>query len=387
MVHFLLLIIYVAFISLGLPDALLGSAWPIMHQELSVPVSYMGAVALIISSGTVVSSLLTDRLTRKLGSGLVTAISVATTAVALIGFSAADRYWMLLLWAIPYGLGAGCVDACLNNYVAVHFASRHMSWLHCMWGIGAATGPYIMGAVLTGGNPWNLGYLSLGIFQVVLSVFLFASLRVWKKGGEADEQGSKPVKLSQAIRVPGVVFVLVMFFCYCAIEQTAGQWASSYLVLHNKISEETAAACASLFYIGITVGRFISGFMTIRFSDRAMIRMGAGIAACGILVMLLPLGNIGAMVGLSLIGLGCAPIYPCVIHSTPAYFGADKSQTIIGLQMASAYVGICIVPPAFGVLADALGIWLLPVVLLCLTGVMMLCHEGLVRKHGNSCAA
>lgn len=384
MVHLLLAIIYISFISLGLPDALLGSAWPLMHQEFSVPVSYMGIVALIISSGTVVSSLLSDRLTKRFGTGLVTAVSVAMTAVSLLGFSSASAYWMLLLWAIPYGLGAGSVDASLNNYVAIHYASRHMSWLHCMWGIGAASGPYIMGAVLTGGMPWNLGYSSLGLLQAVLTVVLFVCLPVWKRSDSSNPHPAQPLKLREVICLPGAREVMVMFFCYCALEQTVGQWASSYLVLDRGLTEETAASCASLFYAGLTVGRAISGFMTMRFSDKAMIRIGSAVIGGGALVMLLPLGAVGAMTGLAVIGLGCAPIYPCTIHATPAHFGADKSQAIIGMQMASAYLGICIIPPVFGVLADAIGIGLLPILLIVILLLMAFHHELLNQKAGSA---
>lgn len=383
MVHLLLAIIYIAFISLGLPDALLGAAWPMMHQDFSVPVSYMGIVALLISSGTVVSSLLSDGLTKRFGTGFVTAVSVAMTAVSLLGFSTASAYWMLILWAVPYGLGAGSVDASLNNYVAVHYASRHMSWLHCMWGIGAASGPYIMGAVLTGGMPWNMGYSSLGVLQAVLSVILFVCIPVWQKTDNSEPQSAQPLKLREVICLSGAKEVLIMFFCYCALEQTVGQWASSYLVLDRGLEEETAASCASLFYAGLTVGRAASGFMTIRFSDKAMIRIGSAIVGVGVFVMLLPLGKWGAMFGLTIIGLGCAPIYPCTIHATPAHFGADKSQAIIGMQMASAYLGICIVPPLFGVLADALGIGLLPILLMVILAIMLINHERLNQKTGN----
>ena len=268
MVHLLLAFIYMAFISLGLPDALLGSAWPIMHLEFNVPVSFAGIIFGIISAGTIVSSLCSDYLTRKYGAGKVTAVSVGMTAVALLGFSFSDAYWQLLLWAIPYGLGAGSVDACLNNYVAIHYESHHMSWLHCMWGLGASAGPYIMSYVLTNGQIWNMGYRYVGILQVVLSALLFLSLPLWKKtsGVTSSTMQEEPESLSlpEILKIPGAKEVLVMFFCYCALEQTAGLWASSYLVMHKGILEEIAAQFGSLFYIGITVGRFISGFITFK---------------------------------------------------------------------------------------------------------------------------
>ena len=383
MVHLLLAVIYLSFISLGLPDSLLGSAWPSMYGELGVPVSYAGAVSMIIAIGTVVSSLQSDRLTRKLGAGRVTAISVAMTAAALFGFSVSHSFWLLCLWAIPYGLGAGSVDAALNNYVALHYASRHMSWLHCMWGLGATIGPYVMGRALTGGAGWNMGYRTISLLQIALAVILFVSLPLWRvhKPSRAEEEAaaSQPLTLRQVLAIPGAKAVMGSFFCYCAVEQTAILWASSYLALHKGVPAETAAKFASLFCIGITVGRALSGFVTMKLSDTQMIRLGFGIIAAGIAAMLLPLGENAALAGLILIGLGCAPIYPCVIHSTPEHFGADKSQAIIGVQMASAYVGTCMMPPLFGLIATHVSVALLPVYLAALLVVMALTHESLVR--------
>ena len=382
MVHLLLGIIYLAFISLGLPDALLGSAWPSIYPEFQVPVSYMGIVSVIIAMGTCVSSLLSDRLTRALGTGKVTALSVATTALALLGFSWSHSFWALCLWAIPYGLGAGSVDASLNNYVALHYESRHMSWLHCCWGVGAAAGPYIMGYVLTGGSSWNRGYQLIGILQICLTAVLFLSLPLWKgrAAPAGGEQSTRPLTLKQIVSIPGAKEVLACFFCYCAVEQTAGIWASSYLTLHKSIPAEIAAGFASMFYIGITVGRAISGFLTIKLSDTQMIRLGEGIMALGLAAMLLPLGANAALAGFLLIGLGCAPIYPCIIHSTPVHFGAENSQAMIGVQMASAYLGICVAPPLFGLIARNLSIGLLPIYLLVILAAMVFLHEALLKK-------
>ena len=288
---------------------------------------------------------------------------------------------MVCLWAIPYGLGAGSVDASLNNYVALHYASRHMSWLHCMWGVGASAGPYIMGYALTGGQGWNFGYRAVALLQVVLTAILFISLPLWKKQPVATE-GDAPapaLTLRQIFAIPGAKEVMLTFFCYCALEQTTGLWASSYLVLHTQLSAETAAAFASLFFIGITIGRALSGFLTFQFSDARMIRLGQGVIAAGLATLLLPLGRNAALAGLILVGLGCAPIYPCVIHSTPAHFGAENSQAIIGVQMASAYIGTCLMPPLFGLLANSIGIALFPIFLLALLAVMLLTHERLLR--------
>ena len=381
MIHLLLAVIYLSFISLGLPDALLGSAWPSMYSEFDVPVSYAGIISMIIAIGTIISSLQSDRLTRKLGAGKVTAISVAMTAAAILGFSVSHSFWMLCLWAIPYGLGAGSVDAALNNYVALHFASRHMSWLHCMWGVGASVGPYIMGLALAGGGNWNMGYRIIAFLQLALTVILFLSLPLWKHPAGAAEDGgpASALTLDQILQIPGTKAVMVTFFCYCALEQTAGLWASSYLVLHKGIAPETAASFASLFFIGITVGRALNGFLTMKLSDTQLIRLGLGIIAVGIAAFLLPLGEYAALGGLILIGLGCAPIYPCIIHSTPDHFGADRSQAIIGVQMASAYVGTCLMPPLFGLIANHITVALFPFYLLVILVLMVFMYETLLK--------
>lgn len=384
MFHLLLAIIYISFISLGLPDGLLGAAWPSMYGELGVSVSCAGIISMIICAGTILSSLMSDWLTHKLGPGKVTAISVCLTAAALFGFSFSREFWMLCLWAIPYGLGAGSVDASLNSYVALHYSSRHMSWLHCMWGVGASTGPYIIGFVLSGGMHWSMGYKLVGIIQIILTAILFISLPIWK-GSPKDECGTNtaPTSLPQALKIPGAKEVMVTFFCYCALEQTAALWSGSYLTLHAGLSEEAAASFASLFFLGMTVGRAVSGFVTMKLSDTQMIRLGMGIIAAGVLVLLLPLGIPGAMIGLLLVGLGCAPIYPCVIHSTPEHFGADKSQALIGIQMASAYVGTALMPPLFGLVANHISISLLGLYLLILLVIMTLTHERMVKKCGQ----
>ncbi len=384
MLHLLLAIIYLSFISLGLPDALLGSAWPTMYPEFGVPVSYMGAISMIISLGTIVSSLQSDRLTRKLGTGKVTAFSVACTAIALLGFSFAHSFWELCLWAIPYGLGAGSVDASLNNYVALHYKSRHMSWLHCMWGIGATVGPYIMGYALTGGAGWNGGFRYVAFLQMALTVILFISLPLWKgQYIRVERKGAKPGKalsLREIFQIPGAKEIMLCFFCYCGIEQTAGLWASSFLTLQKGISADTTASLASMFYLGITLGRAVCGFITFKLNDTQMIRLGQVIIAVGVLALLLPGPNFVAMAGLILIGLGCAPIYPCIIHSTPAHFGEEKSQAVIGVQMACAYVGSLLLPPLFGLIANHISAAWLPGYLLVILVLMICMHEKLERK-------
>jgi fucose permease len=353
-----------------------------MYPVFGVPISFAGIISMIIALGTIVSSLFSDVVTAKFGTGKVTVISVAMTALALLGFSVSNSMWMLCLIAIPYGLGAGCVDASLNNYVAVHYASRHMSWLHCMWALGASIGPYVMGAALSGGMAWNGGYLAISLIQVVLTAALFLSLPLWKKTGSEStaDVPSKALTLKQTVAIPGAKEVMLGFFCYCALEQTAILWASSYLVMHHGLEADRAASLASLYFIGLTVGRFLSGFVTYKLSDTNMIRLGQGLILAGIAVMLLPIGVMGTMVGLVLAGLGCAPIYPCIIHSTPEHFGEEHSQALIGIQMASAYTGICVMPPLFGILANHISAGLFPWYMLALNALMYLMTEALNRK-------
>ncbi len=383
MIHLLLAIIYISFISLGLPDGILGAAWPSMYEGLSVPVSYAGVITMIIAGGTILSALLSERLICRLGTGLVTALSVAMTAAALFGFSVSTEFWQLCLWGVPYGLGAGSVDAALNNFVALHYKSRHMSWLHCFWGVGCSAGPYLMSLFLTNGRHWSSGYSAISLIQVVLTAVLFVSLPLWKKKAAQTFAGEEPhherLGLKRTFAIRGVKEVAVTFFCYCSIESTAGLWAVSFVVFEKGIAADVAAGWGMIFYLGITVGRFLNGFLTEKLSDSALVRAGSIIIGCGVLIMLLPLGNIGAVAGLALIGLGCAPIYPCLIHATPVRFGAASSQAVIGVQMASAYVGTTFMPALFGIIADNISIGLLPFYLLILLAVMLVLSERLNR--------
>ena len=399
MFSLLLAIIYLAFISLGLPDSLLGAGWPAMHSQLGVPLSYAGAISMTIAAGTIVSSLQSDRLTRRFGTGRVTACSVAMTAAALLGFSFSRSFALLMVLAIPYGLGAGSVDASLNNYVALHYESRHMSWLHCMWGVGASISPYVMRYALASGRSWNMGYRYVGLLQAALTFILILSLPLWKNrpqqaggGGkvrDAKTDGSegaaagRPLTIPQILRIPGAKELMLAFFCYCALEQTAGLWVSSYLVSRWGIAAETAAGLASLFFIGITAGRAASGFITMKLNDTQMIRLGMCIIAAGLILLFLPFHPLFAQAGFVLTGLGCAPVYPCIIHSTPAHFGAENSQAIIGVQMAFSYIGILAMPPLFGLLAGYFSTAILPMYLLLIFILMCLMHEKLVRKTGK----
>lgn len=381
MFSILLLMIYLSFVSLGLPDALLGSAWPIMYQEFAVPVSYSGTVFMIICGGTILSSLNSEKLNRRFGTGKITAISVFLTAIALFGFSISHSFLMPCLFAIPYGLGAGSVDAALNHYVALHYSSRHMSWLHCMWGLGASVGPYIMGFVLQRGEPWNRGYLIVSIIQFILAIILFCSLSLWKKNpeelkensanapgameGKATSDGAeapkqKALSLKEVFAIPGAKESLASFYGYCALEQTVGLWAGSFMVLALGMEEKLAASYVALFYFGITFGRFLSGFFTMKWKDEQMVLGGSAIVFFGIFLLFTPWSKALVLPALILIGLGCAPVYPSVIHSTPYNFGVEHSSALIGAQMAAAYVGTLIMPPFFGVLGRSFSMKLFP---------------------------
>ncbi len=358
--------------------------------------SYAGIVSAIISVGTVISSLLSARLISVLKTGGVTVISVAMTVAALYGFSICHSFWALCLWAVPYGLGAGSVDAALNNYVAIHYKSHHMSWLHCMWGIGATLGPYIMGHVLAQGLPWNMGYRMLSFFQMALVLALVIALPLWKAADDEREEGKeaedsapeepwKPRPLREVIKLPGVKSIMVAFFCYCGLESTTGLWTGSYLTLHTGLSAEAAATFTSLAFLGITIGRALNGFLAFKFTDDQLIHLGETIIAIGTVMLLLPIHVENyQLIAIMLIGLGCAPVYPCIIHSTPAHFGKRESQEIIGVQMASAYVGTTVMPPLFGLIAQHISIRLWPAYLLALLILMFVMYEQVRRKTSHS---
>lgn len=422
MFSFLLLIIYLSFISLGLPDALLGSAWPIMHEELKVPLSYSGSVYMLISCCTILSSLKSESLNRRFGTGKITAFSVLLTALAIFGFSMSRSFYMLLLFAIPYGLGAGSVDAALNHYVALHYSSRHMNWLHCMWGIGASIGPYIMGFVLQRGFSWSKGYFLIGLLQAGLTFFLFLSLGLWKEKDDANgelldgaetnseerinseaktnslktdiglEEGKKALSFREILRIPGAKECIASFFFYCAIEQTIGLWSGSFMVYSLRIDAKLAASLVALFYFGITFGRFLAGIFSAKWKDEELILGGIAILFLGI-VLLFPAGlfsgkrlfgmelrQIFVVLSLLFMGLGCAPIYPAIIHSTPYNFGAENTSALIGKQMASAYIGSLSLPPIFGVLAKNFGTGLFPFYAVVLGIAMLYMYKQLLKK-------
>ena len=379
MFSLLLAIIYLSFISLGLPDSILGSAWPTMVTELGCPLSYAGIVTMIVAGGTIVSSLLSDKLTKRLGAGLVTSLSVLLTAISLLGFSLSNSFIMLCIMAVPYGLGAGAVDAALNNYVALHYASKHMSWLHCFWGVGATAGPYIMGYAISTAQGWRHGYGIISVLQFVLTFLIFLSLPLWKKRGcENSEESTHeaPLGIKDALKIKGVCAALLAFFGYCALETTAGLWASSYLADYRRVSAETAAFFASMFYIGITAGRFFSGFIFDKVGDKNMIRVGVLTMTLGTVLIAVPLSSvIPALAGLIIVGLGCAPVYPAIIHSTPTNFGKENSHAIVGIQMACAYLGSTLMPPAFGLVAQQVTIGLFPAAMAIFAGLLFVMTE------------
>ena len=395
MFSLLLFIIYLSFISLGLPDAVLGAAWPIIHEEFGVPISFSGSIYMLISCCTILSSLKSESLRLRFGTGKITAFSVLLTAVAIFGFSISPSLFVMLFFAIPYGLGAGSVDAALNHYVAVHYSGRSMNWLHCMWGIGAALGPYILGFVLQRGESWRSGYLVLSMIQATLTIILFLSLGLWGKEEkkEKTEEKKTPMSFRQILSITGAKECLVSFFLYCAIEQTLGLWSGSFMVYSLKIEAKLAASFVALFYFGITFGRFLAGILAAKWKDEALILGGCGILFLGLVLLFcsmvpsqevklfgMELRQLLVICALLLSGLGCAPIYPAIIHSTPRNFGAENTSALIGKQMAAAYIGSMSFPPFFGVLAKIFGTGLFPFFSAVLFFGMLFMYRNLLYK-------
>lgn len=380
MATFLLVLIYLAFISLGLPDAVLGAAWPVMQPEFGVPYGFAGIASMIISGGTIVSSVFSSRVLKRFGTGKVTAFSVGLTAIALFGYALAPSFWLLVLAAIPLGFGAGAVDTGLNAYVAEHYESRHMSWLHSFWGIGALSGPLVLSALLAQGLPWRNGYLAIAVAQTVLVVALILALPLWDKV-RARKHGDRPIpdipheSLFFPLKVPGVKFALAVFFVYCGIEATMGLWGGSYLYKIKGMDPSAAARWVSLFYGAITLGRFLTGFVTMKMSNMNLVRSGAFIIVTGVVLMLAPIPLPFSLAGFILVGFGCAPIFPSMIHETPARFGSRHAEAIMGFQMAVAYIGTTTLPPIFGFIGSATSLGLLPWFLLAYVGVLFVASE------------
>ncbi len=377
----LLAIIYIAFISLGLPDSLLGAGWPSMYGDLSVPISFVGGITMITTASTIVSSLLSERMTKYFGIGKVVVGSVFLTAIAMFVYSITKNYYILLVFAIPYGFGAGGVDASINNYVSVHYSSKHMSWLHAFWGIGASVSPFIMSYALLNFDGWQSGYQIVAIIQFVLVIILLFTIKLWGKQNAEnfaeEEEKTQPLSFKEAVSVRGVKFVLIAFLCYSALECVSGVWATSWLVYHLGLEAAFAAKFASFIFIGITAGRIFCGFIADKFGDKLLIRGGTAVVFVGLLLIITEISTEIAMVGLIIMGFGCAPIFPSIIHQTPYYFGRRNSQAIIGIQMAFAYTGNTIMPPLFGLVAERVGFGFYGYFLMFLAVMMFLMCERL----------
>lgn len=416
MASLLLAVIYLTFISLGLPDSLLGTAWPVMHVDLAAPIAAQSLISVIISCCTIVSSLLTARLVHRLGTGRLTALSVALTASAILGFSTTNAFWQLCLIAIPYGLGAGAIDSALNNHVALNYGARHMSWLHCCWGIGASVGPLVMGWALASPLSWHAGYLAIGFIQAAITAVLFFSLPLWKTTGTEPANGDnedapahasserprdkdahngqalssgmtdaqppldQPLTNRELLKLPGAVASIGSFGFYCALEGSVGLWTASYLVMVRSIDTATAASIVAQFFMGITIGRLVSGFAAQWLISENQIRIGQGLIAGGLICLLVLDGAVAAGIAILLMGLGCAPIYPSIVALTPKRFGAKASQGLVSLQMACAYAGSMLVPPIFGIAAGAGGAALIPIMIAVLLVTNTALAELAVRR-------
>lgn len=371
----LLAIIYLAFISLGLPDSLLGSSWPVISKYLNASLAFAGVISIVISVGTVISSLLSTRVIHRFGTGKVVMMSVAMTAIALYGFTLVQNVWMFLIFAIPLGLGAGAVDAALNNFVATHYKSKHMNYLHSFWGVGATSGPLIMAMYLGQQQGWRDGYATITYIQIALVVVLFLALPLWKLATSisdtSDAEQPHLVTNVMGLRIKGVKLQLVMFFCYCSLEAATGLWAASFLILEHGVTPANAAFWTAMYFLGITLGRFSCGFIADSIDEKKMISAGVILIFIGIILLLMPISASTAKFGLILIGLGCAPIYPNTIHLTPKRFGKQASQAIIGLSMACAYTGTTFMPPLIGLIATSTSFMMLPLTLLLFTALML----------------
>lgn len=390
MTTFLLVIIYLAFISLGLPDSLLGAAWPVMQSDLGAPLETAGFLFMAIAGGTIISSLASGKVLNKFGTSKVTTVSVLMTAGALLGFHFAPSAVWLFVCAIPLGLGAGAVDSGLNDYVATHYKAHHMSWLHCFWGVGATLGPIIMAQFISEQSSWRNGYFAISGIQFALVIILFITLPLWNRvtsnsniilkedpedsKGELYEEDAKDIK---PLQMKGVKLSLATFLFYCGVESTVGLWGSSYLVNVKELQVALAAQWVSFYYAGITIGRFITGFITFKISNLTLIRMGQIIALVGAALLFFPLPSTFSLVGFIMIGLGLAPIFPCMLHETPTRFGKKHSKTIMGYQMAVAYTGSTFMPPLLGFIASHSTIGIFPFCIGVLVAAMLLSSETL----------
>lgn len=379
MATLLLVVIYAAFIGLGIPDSLFGTAWPAIYNEFSLSVADAGYITLLISGFTMLSSVFCTRLINRFGTWLMTAVSTVLTAVALFGFSISQSIYALCLLAIPLGFGAGAVDAGLNNYVALNYSASHMSFLHCFYGIGVTLSPYLMSLALSGGQ-WRDGYKAAFYIQAVIALIAVLSGPLWRKAKEnkqiVDEE-PRNVSLIQLAKMPRVRLAWICFATSCTVECTLGTWSSTFLVEARGMLPENAARAVMLYYAGMASGRFISGLVTSRLSCNTVIKISEGILLCAIPLLLIPCGELASAIILFAAGLGIGPIFPNMMHITPNKFGRDISQSVIGSMMAVSYLGIMLMPPFFGVLADVIGVWLLPFFLLTGSLIMLFAYHAL----------
>ncbi len=380
----LLAVIYLAFIGLGLPDSLLGAAWPAAHTQLNADVSWAGALAVMTAVGTVISSLSSEKLIRRFGTGTVSAVSIGLTAAALFAVSRVQSFAVMLLLAIPLGLGGGSVDSALNNYVALNFRASHMNWLHCFWGVGATCGPLVTAAFIARGQ-WRGAYGTISLVLALIALTVALSFPLWKKKNAArPESDARPEKCGATpkrvlLGLPGAKYICLAFFVYCAAETSTGLWASSYFVYVKGAAEDAAAAWSSLFFFGITAGRLLSGFAALRFSDATIVRAGEALMILGAALMPVLPGAWSAA-ALLLAGLGCAPVFPSLLDETPELFGKAYSQGMMGLQLAFAYMGSTLMAPLFGVISKMTGFWPLPLYVLALGLILVLASERCAKK-------
>ncbi|VEU82257.1 MFS transporter [Acholeplasma hippikon] len=385
MASILLVIIYIAFISLGLPDSLLGSAWPVIYKDLNIPISSMGMLTMLISFGTITSSLFASKLNHKFGSGLVTSISVFLTAIAMFGFSISNSLLMLSLFAFPYGFGAGAIDSTLNNYVSLHYKKKHMNFLHAFWGIGTLVGPFAMSYAISNKLGWQKGYEVVAMIQLVISLIVFGSLFMWKKQREEQQNEQEHLNIFQVLKIKHIKYLMFAFLLYTGFEATMFNWVSTYLVKDKGISEDLGALLASIFFIGMTVGRIISGILSNKVKSKHIIRIGFLLIITGMIVILFSFIYYQvAVLGIIIAGLGAAPIFPSIIHRTPSLFDRKKSQAIISIEMFFAYSGVVLMPAIFGLIANYVTIQSLPLYILIIIIISFILLETLNKKVKNT---
>lgn len=391
MATLLLIVIYIAFIGLGVPDSLFGTAWPAIYTDLNLPVSWASIVTIIVSCGTITSSLLSSWLISRFGTRKITAVSTLMTALALLGFSCSDSMLWLCLCAIPLGLGAGSIDTALNNYVALHYKASHMNFLHCFYGIGVSLSPYLMSLALSKGT-WEGGYRAVFWFQLAIAALTVLALPLWKKvrhaqNGEEEEETPRVLSFPALMKMPKVRMACLVFIGYCALEYTCGTWGSTFLVNAKGAAADTAARMVTFYYIGLALGRFLSGVLAGRLHSRQLVKIGQMILLAAVVSLFLPLPFAFCSVSLFFIGLGNGPIFPNMLHLTPELFGKDLSQAVIGAEMATSYIGVLLAPALFGLIAQNVTAALFPVYLLVLYALMITGTAASVyKKDGHTIA-